>query len=183
MVKKIMVLLMSFVVGLFLIGVAQAQEFTVKQGDKEMSFAAGYSKIQFEGVDDLDVISLSGFLGYFFTDNFEGAINIEYLDMSITNIDLTGMGIGADIKYHFVTTGKAIPYIGVQYNYLDAEAGVGGLSVDGSASMYGPFVGLKIPVNSSVIISPEYQYDMFSGDLGDFIDGAHVFSIGISFKF
>ena len=165
------------VVGLMCAGVATA---AVQQGDTEVEALGGFlTENAAGGGGDVSVWFLSGAVGYFLTDNIQvqGAAAWASLD-NTTNVDV--WALGARAKYHFMPTNQWVPYVGGQVLWANADAGN---DFDGDGILWGPVAGLRYELNANNDFFAEYQYHLWSGDVGDLIDDGHAIFVGIVHQF
>ncbi len=179
--KKWILVLVVVLTFMALVGTTSAE---VKQGDKEITFSGAYAHLSgSEGLGHMDATILTGSFGYFISDAVEISGKGMGAWIKAGDIELKAFGIGADVKYHWNTTGVTVPYIGAQLNYLhgNIEDDEDDESADGT--MYGPMLGVKFFLNDTTILFLEYQYDLFTGDAKDAVNHANMISSGLSFKF
>lgn len=153
---------------------ANAQGF--RQGDKEFSLSgSGSSDKKF----DDSTFSVSGALGYFFTDGFEAAFR---QDVAFSNVAHTGNDwaatsrVAGDFNFNF---GPLVPFLGgsVGYSYGDNVR---------DTWVAGPEGGLKLFVNDTTFIIGMISYDFFFKKANEastaFNDGRWVYTLGIGFR-
>ena len=161
-------------------GVANA---AVQMGDTEVDLLGGWTSQNMtdeQGGGSFDAWLISGAVGYFVTDNIQvqGAGMWASIDPgSGSSIDV--YGIGGRVKYHFMPTNQLVPYAGVQAMWASVDPGNG--SVDGI--MYGPVIGARYELNDTNDFYAEYQYQLWSGDAGDYLDDGHMIVFGIVHQF
>lgn len=175
-------------VGLVFAGVAGA---SVKQGDTELDFLAGFTTQN--GVDsgpDFDMWFASASLGYFLTDNIQvqaaamGALTKT--EFAHSSIDVDVWGIGGRAKYHFMPTNQLVPYIGAQLMWVTADVDTSPDStLEGTTdgTLWGPLVGARYELNEHNDLYVEYQYQIWEGDVGDVLDDGHTILLGIIHQF
>ena len=131
--------------------------------------------------NDIDVWFLSGGVGYFVTDNIQvsGAAMWASFEMG-TATDVDVWGLGGRAKYHFMPTNQWVPYVGGQVLWASADMGAGA-DVDGV--LWGPVVGARYELNAMNDFFVEYQYHLWSGDIGDALDDGHGLFLGIIHQF
>jgi hypothetical protein len=163
-------------VSLMLCGVASA---SVKQGEVELDFAGSLTFTNFAdrpGVpgDSETVFDIFARLGYFLTDNIEvgGVANGTWQDGPDT------YGLGGFAFYNFMPANQLVPYVGGQlvYDWTTGDPGENGF-------MYGPIAGVRYELNPTNDIFVEYQFRLFTGDLGDEFDNVHGVFFGIQHIF
>lgn len=177
--KRSLVLLS--VVGLVFAGVANA---SVQQGDTEIDFLGGLTSQNGDnGGPDIDSFFLSGAVGYFFTDNIQGQVAVmgawTSVDVGSTDIDVDVYGIGLRGKYHFMPTNQWVPYVGGQLMWASVDFDTG----DGDGMMWGPVLGVRYELNATNDFYVEYQYQLWEGDVGDYMDDGHLLTAGIIHQF
>ena len=116
-----------------------------------------------------------------------------------TTINVDAYGLGAGVKYHFMPTNQWVPYIGVQAAWVDTEVEYDAKytetfgdevfsdrekeSVDADGWMWGPTLGLRYELNAYNDFFVEYQYHIWSGDIGDILDDGHGLFVGLIHQF
>ncbi len=180
-------LMVLSLLGVLVGGVATA---SVQKGDTEIDALGGFI-MENAGDDgqDVDTWFVSASLGYFLTDNIRvGAVG-AYANVSIDNaffgedVDETVWAIGANAKYHFMPTNQWVPYIGAQVLWANADLDIGIDEGDADGVLWGPVVGLRYELNANNDFFAEYQYHIWSGDIGDFFDDGHAIFVGIAHQF
>ncbi len=159
---------------------AGAANASVQKGDTTLEALGGWLTENGKDTDeDIDVWFLSGSVGYFVTDNIQvgGAVMWASLEMGTDDADIWGLGGRA--AYHFMPTNQWVPYVGGQALWASAE--VGNDDVDGV--LWGPVVGARYELNATNDFFVEYQYHLWSGDIGDEIDDGHGLFLGIAHQF
>jgi len=164
----ILTLLLAFVFA----GTANA---AVKEGDTEISLYGSYTGTDYEDGSSSDSTVLALGVGRFFTDELE--LGGTVLGAWAEDIDL--YALGGTLKYHFLTDRTTVPYFGGQLSYSLYEAA--GTDVDGL--LYGPLAGMKFFVSENTSLFVEYQYQIYGGDIGDFLESSHALMFGISWLF
>jgi len=165
-------------VSLVFAGVASAE---VKKGDVMLDFLAGWTQQNFTedaGGGDISVLFAAVRPGIALTDNIRVAGVAAVVDVS-NGVDATVWAIGASAEYVFMPANMLNPYIGAQV--LWANADMDGDSVDGL--LWGPRVGVLYTLNRANNLFAEYQYQLWSGDIGDALDDGHMVLLGIEHKF
>jgi hypothetical protein len=166
-------------VSLVFASVASAE---VKKGDVLLDFLAGWTQQNFTdeaGGGDIDVLFAAVRPGYALTDNIRVAgvgavVNVSNGD------DVTVWALGGSAQYVFMPSNTLNPYIGIQLAYASADLGIGS-DVDGV--LWGPLVGALYTLNRANNLFVEYQYQLWSGDIGDVLDNGHMVLLGIEHKF
>jgi hypothetical protein len=161
---------------------AQAQSASDIVGPRE-----GAQEITLSGTgsnkNDFDAgnFGISGSYGYYFSPAFEGGVRQSVNWSGAENSDDSVNGstrLFAD--YHFNTTGKFKPFVGVSLGltYGDGVPDTG---------FGGPEIGFKYYVNSTtfLLVQTEYQFYFNDGDSAsnNFDDGAFAHTIGLGFIF
>jgi len=178
-------------IGLMCAGVATA---SVQQGDTELDFLGGFlTENGTSGTGDFDALFLSGAIGYFFTDNIQGQVAAMGAwtsfdggdDGEDTDVDVYGIGVRG--KYHFMPTNQWVPYVGGQLLWVtadvDSDAVSDDLNGDSDGTLWGPLAGLRYELNANNDFYVEYQYHIWSGDVGDWLDDGHSVFVGIIHQF
>jgi opacity protein-like surface antigen len=115
------------------------------------------------------------------------------------DVDATVYGAGGRFKWHFTPDKALVPYAGVQVCWATADIDVSGTaqlvidsvvadandiseSESGSGVLWGPIVGLRYQVAEKWEVFFEYQYRMWSGSIGDFLDDGHAIAAGLCIK-
>jgi hypothetical protein len=192
------------VVGLVFAGVAGA---SVKQGDTELDLLGGFTTQNSAGATanqtaaGFDSWFLSAAIGYFLTDNIQvqGAAmgawtttTVDFFNAPDAEVDVDVYGFGLRGKYHFMPTNQWVPYVGGQFLWVNASidftdffVGVppSGADQDVDGTLWGPLVGLRYELNENNDFFVEYQYQIWSGDVGDLFDDGHALLVGISHQF
>jgi len=109
--------------------------------------------------------------------------------------DVTLYGVGGRAKWHFKKTGKWLPYVGIQGFWVTSTIDITGVStgpldpgaaisesVDADGILWGPIVGVGIPLSAGNNLTVEYQYHMWQGDIGDALDSGHTIAVGLTHK-
>jgi predicted porin len=183
-------LMWAAVVSLVFAGAASA---SVKQGDTELDLLAGFTMQNgAKDMADFDAWFFSAALGYFLTDNIQ--VQVAGL-AALTSQDFPGggsqdvdvWGIGGRAKYHFMPTNQLVPYVGVQIMWVNADVDIspGTSTSEGSndGTLWGPLVGARYELNENNDVYLEYQYQLWSGDVGDVFDDGHLIVLGIIHQF
>ena len=157
----------------------------VQQGDTELAIAGSLTMTQFNdesGFDMEDDTTLSAqfAIGHFFTDNIE-VLGQAFGMWASEGQSLYDLGVSG--KYHFLTAGNTVPYVGGQFNAAFFKSGGDGEDSTESGYLYGPLGGVKFFVSEKTTMFAEYQLQLFGGSPSDFIDMQHVLLFGISFLF
>jgi hypothetical protein len=157
---------------------AGAASASVQKGDTNIEVLGGWiNENAASGSGDVDVWFLSGAVGYFVTDNIQIGAVAAFASID-TGSDTTYYALGARGKYHFMPTNQWVPYVGGQVMWANAENGT---DVDGV--LWGPVAGARYELNAYNDFFVEYQYHLWSGDIGDVIDDGHAVLLGIVHQF
>jgi len=127
--------------------------------------------------------------------------NLAFPDvLAVYELDVDAMvyGGGGRGKWHFFPNKTLVPYVGVQVFWATADVDLSGtadLLVEGevdpdshveidenesdSGILWGPIVGLRVQLAEKLDALVEYQYHMWSGSIGDFLDNGHMISAGL----
>jgi len=169
------------VVGLLFAGVAGAE---VRKGDVLLDFVGGWTMQNLSdeaGGDDINIFFAAVRPGIALTDNIRvagiGAVVIENSDAA----DITVWALGASAEYVFMPANQLNPYIGGQVAWASADLDTPGGDVDGV--LWGPRAGVLYTLNTTNNLFAEYQYQIWSGDIGDALDSGHMVLLGIEHKF
>jgi hypothetical protein len=171
--KRLLVLALIVV----LVSVATTRA-AVKEGDNELSLSGSWTALNNSdkgGGGSTDSTLAQVAFGHFFTNELE----ISIAGLGMWQSGSSDYGIGLNAKYHFMTESTVVPYVGAQGLY-DYQKG-GGDSQDGI--MWGPLAGIKFFVSETTSVFVEYQYLLFGGDVGKYLDDGHRVIGGIAFKF
>jgi hypothetical protein len=160
------------VLGLAFPAAAFAQGFM--QGDKEFLLnGSGVSDNSF----DSTIFSITGSLGYFFTNNIEGSVRQAVRFTSVEHGGSSWEGVTRVAgDYHF-DYGRLWPFLGANIGVVYGD--------DVSESwLIGVEGGVKFFVNTTTFIEGAIGYDWFLDDdeSDAFDDGQFVYSVGIGFK-
>jgi hypothetical protein len=111
------------------------------------------------------------------------------------DLDMTTFGIGGRAKWHFNPTNKWVPYLGAQAFWVSASIDVKGtipgfeeIAPPGSNSdspsgiLWGPVAGLRCELGERDELLLEYQYHLWTGDIGDVLTSGHGFFVGLSHR-
>lgn len=157
----------------------------VQKGDAEIEALGSYQNWNAPsgGGDDMTAWSIAAGLGYFLTDNIRVGVAGMYSDAEyqfMVPTELKKLGIGANVKYHFMPANLFVPYIGAQIFWENwdvtqsADVPDGGgetIAWEDSGStdgiLYGPLAGLRYELNSNNDIFVEFQYNFYAGDISD----------------
>jgi hypothetical protein len=146
----------------------------VRQGEREFSIFANYIGFDFEhsGTEDAWGAGLS--VGKFLSDQLQ--LGLQGITAWSNDVDLFAAGM--NLKYHFMTESKIVPYLGGQVNYAYADN-----AENNDGVMWGPIAGIKFFTDECTSLFLEYQYQRYDGGIGSSIDDAHAVLLGISRKF
>ncbi len=176
-------------------GVASA---SVQKGDTELDALLGWTTQNFEGSGGIDAWWLAGSVGYFVTDNIQIAACGMWASLDVEVADVDVYGLGAKAKYHFMPTNQWVPYVGGQVMWASADLNIGDLgdffddeelgdlddlSGDADGVLWGPVVGARYELNANNDFYVEYQYQLWSGDIGDLLKDGHMVVLGIVHQF
>jgi predicted porin len=163
------------------LAVAGAANASVQQGDTELDALGAWMSLNgADSYDDTDIFFLSAGVGYFVTDNvqIQGAALGAWTELSGSDTDI--WAIGARAKYHFMPTNQWVPYVGGQVMWANADSDDLG---DADGTLWGPLVGVRYELNAYNDFFVEYQYHLWSGDIGDLVDDGHALFVGIVHQF
>jgi hypothetical protein len=151
-----------------------AQGFT--QGDKVLSLGGS-------GASDKDfadnVFTFEGSLGYFFTDNIEGAVRqgVAFNNTSSDDNDWAA-ATRAALDYNF-DLGRWWPFVGGSFGYIYGDA-------VSDTWVAGPEAGLRYFANETTYIQGLIEYEFFfdnGDDVSDaFDDGRFVYTLSLGFR-
>jgi len=167
------IVVVSSILCLILPAAGFAQGFS--QGDKVFSLNGnGMSDQDF----DTTTFSVSGSLGYFFTDKIEGSIrqNVGFSDIEDSGSNWNGTTRAA-VDYNF-DMGRVWPFVGGTIGYIYGD----GVHDTG---IIGPEAGLRVFVNQTTFILGMVEWDFFfdSGDNEDTLDDSvFIYTVGIGFR-
>ena len=169
------ILLVLAVVSLVFTGVVSA---SVQQGETELDLAGSFQSQNLSdeaggGTDNFFTVMTR--LGYFITDNIRvgGTASGTWTEGPDT------YSLGAFAAYNFMPSNQLVPYVGGQIGYTWLT----GDDEDSNGFMYGPLVGVRYELNPTNDLFVEYQFQLFSGDLGDNLDNVHAVFFGIQHIF
>ncbi|MHC4623477.1 MAG: hypothetical protein ACYS4W_06195 [Planctomycetota bacterium] len=97
-------------------------------------------------------------------------------------------GGGINMKYSMGGTGQLVPYGGAYIDYVHARGlpsrAQGGTGGSEEGFIYGPLVGVKMPLSQNSDVFCQYQYGWIDGGtLRRAFDEANWFVIGLTMKF
>jgi len=112
------------------------------------------------------------------------------------DLDMDVWGIGGRARWHFFPGKKLVPYVGAQVLWATADIDVEVSTAPEYAAVFpaetesgtengilwGPVVGLRYQLNKKFEAIVEYQYRLWSGDIGDILDDGHAISAGLCIK-
>jgi hypothetical protein len=168
-------------VSLVFAGVASAE---VKKGDIMLDFLAGWTQQNFSdaaGGGDASVYFGAVRPGYALTDNIRVAAVAAVAHMSVASSDSTVWALGASGEYVFMPANTFNPYVGAEIAWATADTDFAPKTVDGI--LFAPRVGVLFTLNKTNNLFGEYQYQIYTGDIGDAIDNGHMILLGIEHKF
>jgi len=119
----------------------------------------------------------------------ETSIDIDSGEEGVSgDVDVDIYGLGAAGKYHFMPTNQWVPYVGAQVLWLDVDIDASDLlgsdgDADGDGVLWGPVAGLRYELNAYNDFFVEYQYHIWSGDIGDILDDGHGLFVGLIHQF
>lgn len=146
----------------------------VRQGEREFSIFADYIGFNFENNGTEDALGAGLSVGKFLSDQLQ--LNLQGIAAWSNDIDLYAAGL--NLKYHFMTECKIVPYLGGQINYAYADN-----DDNEDGAMWGPMAGIKFFTDECTSLFVEYQYQRYDGSIGSAVDDAHAVLVGISRKF
>ncbi|MBN1359066.1 MAG: porin family protein [Sedimentisphaerales bacterium] len=154
---------------------------SVQKGDTTLEALGGWLTQNAKTAgNDIDVWFLTGGIGYFVTDNIEVAGAALWASLEQGTSDLDVWGLGGRAKYHFMPQNQWVPYVGGQVLWASADMGAG---ADTDGVLWGPVAGARYELNETNDFFVEYQYHLWSGDIGDVIDDGHALLLGIVHQF
>jgi opacity protein-like surface antigen len=132
-----------------------------------------------EGDMDVTFIHMEGVINYFLSDVFSlGLIlDVRNVDSDAADDDVTIYGISVRGDYYFMSSGPAIPYVGIRAGTKGYEVG----DADDSEGAFGAQGGVKLSVAENTFVNLEGVFETMetsSDDLQRF-----SFMAGISFTF
>ena len=134
---------------------------SVKKGDQELDALGGWTTIS-NGADT-DVLFAAGRYGYSVTDMIQVAAVGAWTSIDMGGGDIDIFGIGASVRFFFMTDKQWVPYAGAQL--LWGSADFGAASTDGL--IYGALGGVRYEMTPTTDVFVEAEYNLFSGDLKD----------------
>jgi predicted porin len=174
-------LLVLSVASLLLAGVASAE---VKKGDIMLDFLAGWTQQNLAdevGGGDITVYFGAVRPGIALTDNIRVAGVAAVAHVSFAGSDSTIWALGASAEYVFMPANTLNPYIGGEIAWASADTDLAGDNPSGF--LFAPRVGVLYTLNRANNLFAEYQYQFWTGDVGDVIDSGHMILVGIEHKF
>jgi predicted porin len=67
--------------------------------------------------------------------------------------------------------------------WATANIDAGGIDEDVDGTLWGPLAGLRYELNANNDFYVEYQYHLWEGDVGDFLNDGHALLVGIIHQF
>jgi hypothetical protein len=191
------------VVSLVWAGVARA---SVQQGDTELELLGAFVSEDASGERgaDVDAWFAAAALGYFVTDNLQlaGAGFGFWSDVDIitgsgssrvkTSADVDVLGVGGKARWFFLPKNQWVPYLGAQLLYADADVDIKTRPAVGTptkttndlnGTLWGPLAGLRFELNATNDFFVEYQYQIWEGNIGAWLDDGHALVLGIVHQF
>lgn len=147
----------------------------IYQGKKEIGI---FGQVFLHNIEDGDSSSLGygagAYWGKFLTEKWQYTISAS--GSGGDDADLWLLGINA--KYHFTPKLYSTPYLGAEFSYA---------YVDNSGSESGvvlaPLAGMRFMMEGCYDVFVEYQYQIYTADADDIIDGSNRFMLGVSFEY
>ncbi len=169
----ITVLFLSF----FLTQTAGAE---TKGGDLEINTQFQFINTSTDDLDDdTNSASLVARFGYFFNPAINAEATLGYIATSTGDTDVDVFTFEARSNYHFLTSGKVIPYLGpslgVYYQGIDA----GAFDESDTGIVFGGQLGLKSFLTETVAITTEYSIRRTAGL--EFDSTINAVLVGISY--
>jgi len=169
------------VVGLLFATVANAE---VRKGDVLLDFLAGWTLQNPAGPDnEINIFFGAVRPGVALTDNIRvaGVGAVAYEDDDVGNVTVWTLGVSGE--YVFMPANMLNPYIGAEFAWANADVDNLDIDVDGDGWLFAPRVGVLYTLNTTNNLFAEYQYQIWGGDIGDFLDNGHMILLGIEHKF
>ncbi len=155
-------------------------EAETKGGDLEINTQFQFVNANTDDLDDdTNTVSLVARFGYF----FNPAINVEtsfgWIGASAGDTDVTILTLAARSNYHFLTSGKVIPYLGPSFGIQYAGVDTGDFDDSDTGVIFGGQVGLKSFLSETVAITTEYSIQRAAGL--EFDSTINTVLVGISY--
>jgi len=164
---------------LMLGGVASA---SVQKGDVILDFMAGWTQQNLSddaGGGDISVYFGAVRPGIALTDNIRVAGVAAIAHFSASGFDATVWTLGASGEYVFMPANTLNPYVGGEIAWANGDTDAG----DADGFLFAPRVGVLYTLNRTNNLFGEYQYQFWTGDIGDVVDNGHLILVGIEHKF
>ena len=129
------------------------------EGTREFIVEGGWDPEGSTGTE----IELSAGYGIFLRDLFEvgGLLNYaSYEDAGGPGVDSKSWGLRGFVEYHFDMVSATVPYIGTRAGYVNCEN-----SLDESAFVYGPRIGVKYFIADNVALDAALGYELATEDI------------------
>ena len=160
---------------LFLLGLipflvfAQTAGAETKAGDIEINTQFSFSNLNVDDVDDdLNILTWSGRVGYFFTDAMAGEGSLVLVRPSFGDATITALQIDARVNYHFLTSGMIIPYVGPAFGLTHTRIEADGFDESDTGVQFGGQVGAKSFLTENVALTTEFNFRRSAGLEADY---------------
>ncbi len=175
-------------------GVVRAE---VKKGDVILDFLGGWTQQNIEFADG----SVEGdFTEYFaalrpgiaLTDNVRVALVAAFAHVDVMGLKREPWAVGVSGEYVFAPANQWNLYVGGEAAWARADVdlpliqigdAVGAAHIKESGWLFAPRAGILLTMNRTNNLFAEYQYQIWAGDLDDFLENGHLVLVGIEHKF
>ncbi len=135
-----------------------------KGGDLEINTQFQFVNANTDDIDDdTNTASLVARLGYFFNPAINVEASLGFIGQSTGDTDVDIFTFEARSNYHFLTSGKVIPYLGPSFGILYSGVDTGNFDESDTGVVFGGQLGLKSFLTESVAITTEYSIRRTAG--------------------
>ncbi len=159
--RAVYLCLMGLILSLVLTQTVGAE---TKGGDLELNTQFQFINTNIDDVDDdTNTTSLVARLGYFFNPAINVEASLGIIGAGSGDTDFTVVTFEARSNYHFLTSGKVIPYLGPSFGVIHQDIDAGGLDKSDTSVIFGGQFGLKSFLSETVAITTEYKIQRTAG--------------------
>lgn len=170
-----------FIAGLFFsLVLAPTVGAETKGGDLEINTQFQFINTNTDDIDDdTNTTSLVARLGYFFNPAINAEATLGFIGASTGDTDIDVFTFEARSNYHFLTSGKVIPYLGPSFGILYSGIDAGDFDESDTGVVFGGQLGLKSFLTETVAITTEYSIRRTAGL--EFDSTINTVLVGISY--
>ncbi len=174
-------LISMFIVGLFFSLILTPTAGAETKGeDLELNAQFQFINTNTDDVDDdTNTTSLNLRLGYFFNPAINVEASLGVIGASTGDTDITVVAFEGRSNYHFLTSGKVIPYLGPSFGIFYSGIDSGDFDESDTGVVFGGQVGLKSFLTETVAITTEYNIRRTAGL--EFDSTINTVLVGISY--